>query len=934
MGRGHAAKLKYSSINVFCINCDKNLAASSWDSHVRGQKHLKASQKAGSAPQSQPMEGRPPLGSLHCRLCNRNIKVEAWGTHQSGPTHRKKEQYFTLKAAFDVATNDKESAVILPPEELDFETIEPAHARQGVTKQLVIQVTNPSVNYKIVQVTMSGSASKRNTAFTVGRLARNQIVGYGIDTTLNVTCTQSNLGRFEARVEVLFEDTRSNGRFVIVRPVLVAIGNVDEHRALQPITPYVAPQRPEKRRRVTEVEGGIAPNFETSVPWSSRLPFYRIPEELLEFLRQPQRNLVPDAGRKFLPQHLVANTYAQMFEVLLWCEEYKISRDLEKFDIAEARIEYRHPYHFLPVPGLAENRPSVLIGDEILVQPAGSQSGKWFSGFVHKFERDEVGLRFGRGFQGLNPNERSYVRFQYNRIVSRREHHAIKATPPVPRLQFPLLNHVKRRPASGGVITTYNPDIEANPAQKRAVSSIVRLPPGSPPFIVFGPPGTGKTVTIIEAIRQLLRNPDTVILASAPSNAAGDIIASRLKDHLAQDELFRFYAPSYRGAVPPGLAPFTFKKNNVYSVHDLGRMRGFRVIITTCLSGCVPPGIGLPRGHFTHIFIDEAGQASEPESLVPITNILGNATNVILSGDPCQLGPIIHSPIAVEFGLGVSFLERLMEGKMYDEREQDGNTIVKLVKNFRSHPSILQYPNDRFYGNDLEACGDRGINAFIGSTLLPNPNYPIIFHAIPGLDQREASSPSFFNVDEVLQVKAYVEEVQRLGAVPDDVGIITPYHGQVLKIRKALSNSAMSRVKVASVEEYQGQERKVIIISTVRSSRNHIETDLRHTLGFVSHPRRFNVAVTRAKALLIVVGDPTTLSLDPLWRRFLTLIYRNGGWTGDEIPWDPERDTEDDQFEEETRIGVLGNMQRLAERVEAMTLDAVFVEPDDGDGDD
>lgn len=105
-------------------------------------------------------------------------------------------------------------------------------------------------------------------------------------------------------------------------------------------------------------------------------------------------------------------------------------------------------------------------------------------------------------------------------------------------------------------------------------------------------------------------------------------------------------------------------------------MASFRVIVTTCLSGCVPPGVGLPRGHFTHIFVDEAGQASEPECLVPITNSLGDETNVILSGDPCQLGPIIQSPIAVEYGLGVSLLERLMEGRMYDEREQDGNTYV------------------------------------------------------------------------------------------------------------------------------------------------------------------------------------------------------------------------------------------------------------------
>jgi len=130
----------------------------------------------------------------------------------------------------------------------------------------------------------------------------------------------------------------------------------------------------------------------------------------------------------------------------------------------------------------------VLIGDEILVQPTGAgQGGKWYSGFVHTIERDEVGLCFGRGFQNFNPNEHFYVRFKYNRIVSRREHQAIKATPPVHRLQFPLATHVKPPAASQGEIAAYNTDIETNPAQKRAVSSIVRLPPGSPPFIVFGP---------------------------------------------------------------------------------------------------------------------------------------------------------------------------------------------------------------------------------------------------------------------------------------------------------------------------------------------------------------------------------------------------------------------------------------------------------------
>lgn len=163
-GRGHASKLKNSSINVFCTTCDKNFAASSWDSHVQGQKHLRDSQRAGLAPEIQPQEGRPPPGSLHCRLCNSNVKTSGWEAHQAGPTHRKKERYFLLKAVFDVATNDKGSVVILPPEELDFETVEPADARQGVTRQLVIQVTDPSARYRLAQVTVAGSPSKRNTA--------------------------------------------------------------------------------------------------------------------------------------------------------------------------------------------------------------------------------------------------------------------------------------------------------------------------------------------------------------------------------------------------------------------------------------------------------------------------------------------------------------------------------------------------------------------------------------------------------------------------------------------------------------------------------------------------------------------------------------------------------------------------------------------------
>ncbi|KAJ3542153.1 hypothetical protein NMY22_g3612 [Coprinellus aureogranulatus] len=151
-----------------------------------------------------------------------------------------------------------------------------------------------------------------------------------------------------------------------------------------------------------------------------------------------------------------------------------------------------------------------------------------------------------------------------------------------------------------------------------------------------------------------------------------------------------------------------------------------------------------------------------------------------------------------------------------------------------------------------------------------------------------------------------------------DIGVIAPYHAQCLKLRAGLRNLA-DAVKVGSVEEFQGQERKIIIISTVRSSKEYVSFDLRHTLGFVANPRRFNVAITRAKALLIIVGNPHVLGLDPLWRGFLQYIYLNGGWTGSsDIPWDlkEEEGTAGEEYGARVRREADMDMAELARRVQ------------------
>jgi helicase MOV-10 len=195
-------------------------------------------------------------------------------------------------------------------------------------------------------------------------------------------------------------------------------------------------------------------------------------------------------------------------------------------------------------------------------------------------------------------------------------------------------------------------------------------------------PGTGKTVTVIEAMLQLLqKKPQARIFACAPSNSAADIIAERLARHLHEDELFRFYAPSRAWEqVPDQIKPYTCRKysqrGDLFSIPIMARLKRFRVIVSTCVSGSMPYGVGIPRGHFSHIFVDEAGQATEPEVMIAIKTLCDKSTNVVLSGDPKQLGPIIRSPFAQKLGLERSMLERIMDREIYEEENGYGVTSV------------------------------------------------------------------------------------------------------------------------------------------------------------------------------------------------------------------------------------------------------------------
>jgi helicase MOV-10 len=325
---------------------------------------------------------------------------------------------------------------------------------------------------------------------------------------------------------------------------------------------------------------------------------------------------------------------------------------------------------------------TVLSGDRVLVQKHGAVEGHWYEGHVHFVRQASVGLRFDRSFHGWSQQQRYTVRFKLNRIPMRRQHQALDTAFASDNFLFPRKAHILPLASRPGVgpIMPFNSLIATNPPQLQAVTSILLQQPGSAPFAVFGPPGTGKTITIVEAMKQLLKlKPNTRILATAPSNSAADIIASRLASTLGPDELFRLYAPSrHLDQVPDELQSYTHTKRlegedkTCFSVPPIPILKRFKVIVCTCVSASIPYGIGIPRGHFTHIFVDEAGQATEPEVMIGIKTMADNATNIVLAGDPKQLGPIIRSNIARQLGLERSYLERLMLMDAYEPRSGHG----------------------------------------------------------------------------------------------------------------------------------------------------------------------------------------------------------------------------------------------------------------------
>jgi predicted DNA helicase len=266
---------------------------------------------------------------------------------------------------------------------------------------------------------------------------------------------------------------------------------------------------------------------------------------------------------------------------------------------------------------------------------------------------------------------------------------------------------------------------------------------------------------------------------------------------------------------------------------------------------------------FDLLVIDEACQTTEPGCWIP----LQRAARVVLAGDHRQLPPTVLSPEAARLGFGVSLLERVVD--LYGDR------VTRLLDvQYRMHERIMEFSSREFYGGELRAddsvkghllCDLPGVRA---GPLTEEP-VTLIDTAGAGYDEeREPDGESRLNPQEAELVAREVRALLEVGVRPEDVAVITPYSAQVRRLRELLP---VPGLEVDSVDGFQGREKEAVVLSLVRSNAEG-------EIGFLADVRRTNVALTRARRKLLVVGDSATLSALPFYRRLVEHFESTGAY--------------------------------------------------------
>lgn len=266
---------------------------------------------------------------------------------------------------------------------------------------------------------------------------------------------------------------------------------------------------------------------------------------------------------------------------------------------------------------------------------------------------------------------------------------------------------------------------------------------------------------------------------------------------------------------------------------------------------------------FDWCVLDEASQGTEPVSWIP----LQYADRLVLAGDPFQLPPTILSAEAIAGGLAVSLMERLMD--------TPGPTIARrLVVQYRMHQAIMAFSSTEFYEGSLIASPSVSthlLRDLPGITSNELTGTPVSFIDTAGASYDETVEPdgdSRFNPMEAELVLQKAQALLDAGLAPDDLAVITPYSAQVRLLRERLRQP---EIEIDSVDGFQGREKEAIIVSLVRSNPDG-------EIGFLEDIRRMNVALTRARRKLIVIGDSATITSHPFYQRLVAYFDTIGAY--------------------------------------------------------
>jgi ATP-dependent RNA/DNA helicase IGHMBP2 len=485
-----------------------------------------------------------------------------------------------------------------------------------------------------------------------------------------------------------------------------------------------------------------------------------------------------------------------------------------------------------------------------------------------------------------------------------------------------LANTLSQKPAEGKLIqvltgnklpeflseTTTGPLGHLNIMQQAAVNKIVSAQDIA---IVHGPPGTGKTTTLVQAIKTLIAQNNEQILVVAPSNTAVDLLSEKLfteglnvlrignparvserlmaltldskmadHPHMKEVKKLKKQAGEYKNMAHKykrnfGKAERDQRKALFEEAHkimrEVGKSEQYIIedlvntaqVITATLVGANHYTVRNLK--FKTVVIDEAGQALEPACWIPILK----AQKVILAGDHLQLSPTIKSTEAARGGLSTTLLEKCVA--------LHPQAVTLLEEQYRMNEAIMAYSSRVFYENKLKA------HESVAHRLLFEGDLPVNYVDTAGCGfEEKLEGTSSTNPEEAAFVFKHLNQLvenlatQYTPATFPTVAVISPYKEQIRLLKEQLLNFPelsvyANKISVNTIDSFQGQERDIVYISMTRSNN---EGDI----GFLADIRRMNVAMTRARKKLVIIGDSSTLAQLPFYADFITYAEQVGGY--------------------------------------------------------